>query len=581
MTNREIADILREMSLLYEMDDVSFKPAAYEKAADSIGLLGREVKRIFEQEGRRGLDDIPGVGKAITEHIVALLTEGTFPEYVRMKKRIPADVLGLTAIEDIGPKTVKTLYRRLKIRTVRDLERAARAGRISRLPGFGKRTEQNILKNIGFLKAGGGRRLLGEILPLARELEGRLRRIPEVDHAVVAGSIRRRKETIGDMDVVVTTSSPKKVIDGFLSFPEIDEVLERGRTMVVVRLKNGLHADIRIVPNRSFGSALQHFTGNKEHNVIIRRHAASKGLKLNEYGLWRGKRRLASRTEQEVYRALGLPYIQPELRTASGELEAALEDRLPDIIPYGSVRGDLQVQTDWTDGVASIETMAEAAMELGHEYLAVTDHTKSLAMTGGLDDRQVARQAKEIDRLNASLRRRRKGFTILKGSEVDILKDGRLDLSDRTLARLDFVGAAIHSSFKLKASEQTERMIAAMRHPHVDAIFHPTGRIINKRPAYDLDMAAVLRAAKETGTAMEINAFPDRLDLRDAHVRLAMDLGVKLIIDTDAHAPEHLRYLDFGVAVARRGWARRRDVLNTRPLKSLLNWLKKPKDKRH
>jgi DNA polymerase (family 10) len=331
-----------------------------------------------------------------------------------------------------------------------------------------------------------------------------------------------------------------------------------------------------VVPDDTYGAILHHFTGNKDHNILLRLLAKKKGLMLNEFGLFKGKKRIASRTEEEIYAGLGLPFIEPELRTGGGEIEAAVAGTLPKLIPYGAIRGDLQVQTSWTDGAASIEKMAEAAKKLGLDYMAVTDHTKALAMTGGLDEKALAKQGKEIDALN----RKHANFTILKGSECDILKDGSMDLNDAALASLDFVGASIHSFFKLTGKEQTARMITAMKNPHVDAIFHPTGRKINKRPPYDIDILEVLKAAKATGTLMEIDAYPDRSDLRDEHVRMAVKLGVKLLIDTDAHHPSHLEWMDLGVAIARRGWAEKKDVLNTRPLKDLLKWLQTPKPQR-
>ncbi len=397
---------------------------------------------------------------------------------------------------------------------------------------------------------------------------------------MVAGSIRRRQETIGDIDILVTTGEPERVMEKFIGLPETAEVLEHGPTKTAVRLANGMQADLRVIPEASFGAALQYFTGSKEHNVLTRKLAAAKGLKLNEYGLWKGKKSVAAGTETEVYRAIGLEYIEPELRTASGEIEAAAAGRLPRLIPYGSIRGDLQVQTDWTDGSHSVADMAEAAQRRGLEYLAVTDHTQALAMVGGLDEKKLARQGREIDALNARLARSGAKFRVLKGSEVDILRDGSLDLDDEALKKLDFVGASVHSLFRLSRAEQTARVIKAMRNPHVDAIFHPTGRVLNQRDAYDLDMEEVIKAAKATGTALEIDAYPNRLDLKDTHVRLAVAAGVKLIIDSDAHRPEHFGFLDLGVATARRGWASKKDVLNTVSYKDLKKWLDKAKDKR-
>ena len=576
LTNGQIAEHLEETGLFYEMQGVQFKPRAYARAADEVGSFGRDVSSLFKEKGLKGLREIPGVGPGIAAHIAALLETGTFSEYEKLRAKTPIDVLGLTRIENVGPKTALLLYRKLGVKDVAGLERAAKAGKIGKVPGLGAKTEQNILKGIGFVRAAGDRRILGHVLPLAQRIEEEMRKVAGVRHAVVAGSVRRRQETIGDFDFLVTTSKSERAMEEFASLPEVKSVVEHGPTKMTVRLQNGMLADLRVIEDVAFGAALQYFTGDKQHNVLVRQIAIKKGLKLNEYGLWRGKKRLAARSEEEIYKALGFPYIEPELRTAEGELEAARKGALPKLIPYGSVRGDLQVQSEWTDGAAPIEAMAVAAKKRGLEYIAVTDHTKALAMVGGLDEKTLAKQGREIDRLNRTLR----GFRVLKGSECDILKDGKMDLSDAALAALDFVGASIHSHFNLTEKEQTARMIAAMKNPHVDCIFHPTGRIIGQRPPYGIDMLEVLKAAKATGTAKEIDAYPDRSDLRDEHVRMAVKLGVKLIIDTDAHHPSHLGYLDLGVAIARRGWAEKKDVLNTRPLKELMIWLKTPKSKR-
>lgn len=577
MTNAQIVNELREMALYYEMDGIGFKPAAYEKAADSVAASGVEAAQLYKQDGLKGLKTIPGVGEGIAHHIETLLKGKDFLEHAKFRKKYPIELLALTSIENVGAKTAKTLYQKLKVRNLQDLEKAALAGKISNLPGFGKKSEENILVGIALKKKTGDRKILGYVLPLAEKLVAEIRRIPGVKQAEVAGSVRRRQETIGDLDILVTTSDSEKVMAVFTGFPEVDKVLEHGPTKTTVRLTNGMQADIRVIADESYGAALQYFTGSKEHNVVVRKMAITKGLKLNEYGIWRSKKRIASRTEADVYKALGLTYIEPEIRTDTGEIEGANKKKLPKLIPYGSVLGDLQTQTDWTDGEASIEAMAEAAMARGLKYICVTDHTKSLAMTGGLDEKGLARQAKAIDQLNKKYRGK---FTILKGAEVNIMKDGSLDIDDVALAKLDFVGAAVHSHFKLSREEQTMRVITAMRNRHVDAIFHPTGRLINTRAPLDLDMAALVNAAKVTGTALEIDAFPDRSDLKDAHVRMAVEAGVKLVIDTDAHAPAHFDFLNLGVAIARRGWASKRQVLNTLKPLDLLKWLRTPKNKR-
>lgn len=576
LTNEEIAKQLEETGMLYAMLGVEFKPRAYERAAEEVASFGRALADLYAEKGEKGLREVPGVGPGIAAHVQALLETGSFAEHEKLRKKVPIDVLALTRVENVGPKTAFLLYKKLGVRNVAELEAAAKTGKIAKVKGLGAKTEANILKGIAFVRGAGDRKILGHVLPLANSIEQAMRKVSGVRHAIAAGSVRRRQETIGDLDFLVTTSKPEAAMEEFAALPDVSEVVEHGPTKMTVRLKNGMLADLRVIEDAAFGAALQYFTGSKDHNVQVRTLAIKKGLKLNEYGLWKGKTRVAARTEEEVYRKLGLPYIEPEIRTAEGEVEAAKAKKLPKLIPYGSVRGDLQVQTDWTDGAAPIAAMAAEAKKLGLEYIAVTDHTKALAMVGGLDERKLAKQGADIDRLNA----RTNSFRVLKGTECDILKDGRMDLSDAALASLDFVGASVHSHFNLPEEAQTARVIAAMRNPHVDCIFHPTGRVIGQRPPYGIDMLAVLKAAKATGTAMEIDAYPDRSDLRDEHVRMAVKLGVKLIIDTDAHHPSHLQYLDLGVAIARRGWASARDVLNTRPAKELLAWLKTPKKKR-
>lgn len=575
LSNEEIAANLEETGELYASQGVQFKPRAYERAAGEVASFGRSIADLYKEKGERGLREIPGVGPGIAEHIAALLKTGKFSEHEKLRKAVPIRMHELTRIEHVGPKTALELYKKLGVRDVADLRKAIAKGKL-RKAGISEKLEEKITKGLAFLKSSGDRQILGLILPLAARIEDEIRGIPGVKRVTTTGSIRRRQETIGDLDFIATASDTEAAMVAFTKLPQVKETIERGRGMTTVRLDNGMHADLMVVPDDAYGAILHHFTGGKDHNIQLRTLAAKKGFMLNDTGLWKGKKRIASRTEEDLYSGLGLPFIPPELRTGEGEIEAAIAGVLPDLIPYGSVRGDLQVQTSWTDGAASIATMAEEAKKLGLDYMAVTDHTKALAMTGGLDEKALARQGKEIDALN----RKHQAFTILKGSECDILKDGSMDLNDAALASLDFVGASVHSFFKLSGAAQTARMIAAMKNPHVDCIFHPTGRKINQRPPYDLDMLEILKAAKATGTAMEIDSYPDRSDLRDEHVRMAVKLGVKLIIDTDAHHPAHLEWMDLGIAIARRGWAEKKDVINTRPLKELMKWLKTPKARR-
>jgi DNA polymerase (family 10) len=576
MTNADVAKVLREMSLFLDMTGVAFKPRAYEKAAYSVEALDRPLAETYAGGGVKALAEIPGVGKGIAERIEELLKTGRCKDHEKLRKATPVDAAGLTAIEGIGPKMVKLLYDDLGIRTVADLEKAARAGKIRTLPHFGEKTEQKILRGIGFLRQGSGRRPLGHVLDLAREIETRLRNLPGVEQVAVAGSIRRRKETIGDADFLVVASKPQKVMDFFVAMPEVAHVHGKGTTKTMVRLENGMDADLRVVPAESFGAALHYFTGSKDHNVAVRRIAQDKGWKLNEYGVFKGEERIAGRTEEEVYDVLGLSYIPPELRENTGEIEAAKAGTLPKLIERGALRGDVQIQTTWTDGANSIEEMVEAARRLGLEYIAITDHTRGLAMTGGSDEKQLLEQIEAIRKLDAKV----KGIRVLTGAEVNIDREGNLDIADEVLARLDVVGVAVHSHFNLPRAAQTRRLIRAIENPHADILFHPTCRVLLRREAIDVDIDAVIAAAKHSGTILEIDAYPDRMDLKDEHVRKAVEAGVKLAIDSDAHNLSHMRFPDdFGIAIARRGWATKADVINTKPVKGFLAALKGGKRK--
>ncbi|MCC7017270.1 MAG: DNA polymerase/3'-5' exonuclease PolX [Rhodospirillales bacterium] len=574
LTNREIVRVLHEMAALYAIEGVEFKPRAYERAAQNIEALEGEVAERYRSGGVKALLAIPGVGKGIAGHIEELLETGRFREYDKLKKKMPVRLDELLLVEGIGPRTVATLWQALKIKDLGGLEKAARAGKIGKLPSFGARSEQKILKGIEFLRKSSGRFVLGFLDPTIRKIEDAVRKFPEVSRAAVAGSVRRRKETVGDIDIQAAAKEPAKVAERFVALPEVEHVYAKGPGRTSVRLKLGLDADLRVVPEESWGAALCYFTGSKAHNVALRARAMAKGCKLNEYGLFKGKTSLAGKSEEEVYRALGLAYIEPELREAAGEIEAAAKGRLPRLIGYGDLQGDLQIQTDWTDGRNSLEEMAEAAEALGLEYIAITDHTRALAMTGGLTEAGIAKQGKAIDALNRKLRAAGKRVTVLKGTEVNILDDGSLDIADDALAQLDVVGAAVHTRFDLPREAQTERIVRAMENPNVDVIFHLTTRIINRRKAIDLDLERIVAAAKRTGTILEVDAFPDRLDINDGMVRACVEAGVKIAIDSDAHAAEHLRFLECGIAQARRGWAEKKDVVNALPLRQFLAALK-------
>ncbi len=563
------------MSALWEMKGVQFKPRAYEKAALQIEALTESVKDIYAQQGLKGLTGIPSIGIGIAQHIEELLRTGHFHEYEKLKKGVPVKLSELLSIEGVGPRTIKVLWQKLRIKDLTGLEKACNEGKISKLPHFGRKSEEKILKGIQFLKQSRGRQILGYVLPEIENLEKLIRSWPEVEVAVVAGSVRRMKETIGDIDILVVSANPQKVMHRFVELPMIEHVYGTGLTKTNVRLKNDLDADIRVVPKESFGAALLYFTGSKDHNIALREIAIKKGFKLNEYGLFKGNKIIAGKTEEEVYKALGFSFIPPELREDSGEIEYFQEKgSAAKFIDYDDLKGDLQTQTNWTDGEDSIEDMAKAAIEKGLQYIVITDHTKSLAMTGGCDERKLSRQMKEIDRINNNLKKKRIAFRILKGAEVNILRDGSLDINDEWLAKLDVVGAAIHSHFELGKQEQTKRVLRAMKNPNVDILFHPTGRVLQRREAIALDMDKILKGAKQTHTVLEIDSIPDRLDLKDEYIRKCSEIGVKMSIDSDAHSSNQFHFLQFGIAQARRGWAKKSDIINALPLQQFLQALK-------
>jgi len=555
MKNREIAKILYEMADLLEIKGVEFKPRAYRRAAINIESLGVDVEELYK---RGELEKVPGVGKSIAEKIVEYLKTGTIKKWEELKKEIPVDIESLSSIEGLGPKMIKTLYQKLGVKNMDDLERAAKQGRIRRLKGFGVKTEEKILESIEFARKKQERFILGYILPEANAIVENLK--PHVDRISLAGSIRRRKETIGDMDILAVSSKPEVVMDIFTNMKGVDKVLAKGITKSSIRLTSGIQVDLRIVEHKSFGSALQYFTGSKEHNIELRKIAIKKGYKLNEYGLFKGDEQIAGENEEDVYRTLGLEWIPPEMRENRGEIEAAMNKNLPRIVDYGDIKGDFHMHTKWSDGANSIEEMVEEAIKMGYEFITIADHAGSLKIAGGMDEEDIKEQAKEIEKI----RKKYEGeIEIFQGAEVNITKEGKIDVSNNVLKNLDIVIAAIHSAFRMDEKEMTSRLINAMGNDYVDIIAHPTGRIILKRDAIKLDIEKVLDTAKEKDIAMEINAYPERLDLNDVNVKLAVERGVKLTIGTDSHSKNHLRYIELGKGVARRGWATKKDIINT------------------
>ncbi len=578
MTNLEIAKIFREIAILYEMQEVSFKPRAYERVAASMESLGQNAADIYETGGLKALEKIPGVGKNTALHIEELIKTGQLKLYKKLKKSLPIDIDELTSVLGVGPKTIQVLYKKLKIKNVADLEAAALSGKIAKLPNFGEQSQGKILKGLEFHKKSHGRFLLGHVLPIAREIEARLGKIPGVDKVQTAGSVRRRQETIGDIDTLITAKHPEKVMEIFTRMPEVDEILSRGPTKTTVRLKFGIQADVRILPPEDYGSALQYFTGDKNHNIETRKIAIGKGLKLNEYGIFRGKKKLGGKTEEEIYKILGMKWMEPEIRTASGEIEAALRQAqgkpngLPKIIGYDDIKGDLHLHTKWSEGLNTIEEMALAGKKLGYEYISISDHVGTLHIAHAMDDKKILRQIKEIDKLNDEFAKKKIGIKILKSAETNISADGDIDLPRKILDKLDIVLAGVHDHFNLPKEKMTARIIRAMQHPNVNILVHPTGRVLFQRPPYEIDLDKILKAAKEFGVAMEINAFFDRLDLRDEDIRKAVGLGVKMAINTDAHNKNQMQLMEYGIAQARRGWATKKDILNTQPLDTLLKF---------
>lgn len=573
LTNADVARELRELGFLTEVEggeNVQFRARAYYKAADTVENLSENISALYAQGGINALLELPSIGKAIAAKIEQFIQEGKISQLEELKKKIPIKIDELQGIEGIGPKTVKILYDKLHITDIAGLERAAAEGKLRKVPGFTERKEKDVLKRIEFFHRGKGRRLIGEIYPLVKEIESRLLRVAGVKQAVVAGSVRRMRETVGDIDYLVSSNKPEAALEFFVKMPEVDEIIAKGPAKAFVKLTGGIDADLLVVPAESWGSALQYFTGSKEHSVDLRKIAIAKGLRLNEWGVYKGESKVAGETEEQIYKVLGLQWIPPEMRENRGELELARQGRIPELIEYGGLKGDLQVHTDRTDGTASMEQMAAAAREFGLDYIAITDHTKSLAFAGGLDEDELLDQANKAVELSDNI----EGMRVLSSAEVNILKDGTLDIANNVLDKLDLVGAAIHSNFSLPIEIQTERLIKAAKNPSVDIIFHPTGRIINRREGYPVDMEKVIDVALDTGTALEVDAHYDRLDLKDEHVRMAVKKGVKLTIDSDSHHPIHFAYLVFGIAQARRGWATANDVLNTLPVAGLLSVLK-------
>ncbi len=572
MNNQEIARIFNEIADLLEIKaENPFRIRAYRRAALNIESLAGDVAETPKDE----LMKVPGIGQDLAGKIEEYVKTGRIQAYEELKKELPEGLGVLLSVPGLGPKTAKLLSEKLKIRNLQDLERFASEHKLSGLPGIKEKTEENILKGIGMLKRGMERQPLGKVLPIADDILERLRQKAPVRQLSIAGSIRRWKDTIKDIDILAISDDPKSVMNVFVRLPSVRDILMQGPTKSSVILREGIQVDLRVVEEDSFGAALAYFTGSKSHNIRLREMAVRAGLKINEYGVFREKddKKVGGGKEEDIYRVLGLPFIPPELREDAGEIEAALEGRLPELVTLSDIKGDLHVHTKRSDGSHDCDELIQEAKKRGYEYIAITDHSKGLGIARGLSEERLLEERKEIGAINKKLR----GFKLLAGVEVDIRSDGRLDFADDILRQLDIVVASIHSGFRQGREQITGRLVAAMRNPYVSVIAHPTGRLIGERDPYEVDMAEVLKVAKETGTAIEINAYPLRLDLNDVYAKTAKEMGVPLVISTDTHITSQFNYMAYGVSIARRGWLEKKDVLNTLGYQSLMKALKKKK----
>lgn len=569
ITNSDIAADFYELAALLELDNSNpFRVRAYRNAARTIENLPTELADMIAQG--QDLTEIAGIGKDLAQKIIELVNTGKLPLLAELHKKIPVEIDDLLHIPDLGPKRIKHLYEELNIKTLADLTQALENSKISQLEGFGDTITTKINDAVQKKLHQEKRITYHSAKKILQPILAYLQQTPQIKTVTVAGSFRRCQDTIGDLDILAVTTG-SKAIEHFAKYPSATKIISQGEARSTIILRSGFQVDLRIIDAKSFGAALQYFTGSKTHNIATRTIAINKNLKLNEYGVFKNRKAIADKTEAEVYQAIGLDYIPPELRENRGEIEAAQKHKLPKLITLADIKGDLHCHTNFTDGHDTIEAMAKAAQQLGYEYMAITDHSKHVTIAGGMDAKELKHQITAIDKLNTKL----KNFRILKSVEVDILEDGSLDLPDFILKELDFTVCAIHYKFNLPRDKQTERILHAMDNPYFNILAHPTGRLLNIREPYDIDMEKIMRAVRDRGYIMEVNSQPERMDLTDIHCKMAKELGVKLAISTDSHSTATLNYMQYGINQARRGWIEAKDVINTQSLKKLLHLLKR------
>ena len=569
MLNKKLAEIFEEIADMLDLGekDLFFEVRAYRKIAQTLETMQEDVGDIYAKGGVKAIDDLPGVGKSTAELIEEYIKTGKMKKYTALKKKYPIDFNSITKIQGMGARKAFKLYRALGVKNIEDLKKAVEKHKIRDLEGFGEKSEQDIQKGLEFLEKAGGRVAIGIALPVAESTIAQLKESKFVERAVIAGSARRMRETVGDLDILVISEDQQKVLDFISKMKEVEAVIAKGPTKISVVLKMGLNCDFRIIERESFGAALQYFTGSKDHGVQVRQIAVKKGYSLNEYQLSdKNGKKIVSLTEQEIYNKLGLDYVEPEMREARGEVELAASHKLPKLIELGDIKGDLQMHTRHTDGQNTIEEMAQKGIELGYEYIGLTDHSKSEFQARGMDEKRFAKYFEEIDKANEKLGGKIK---ILKSGEVDILKDGSLDLENKTLDQMDYVLCSLHSSFQLGKEEQTRRVIKAFESGYVNIFGHPTARLINQRDPVQLDLDKVFESAKENGVIMEIDSIIDRLDLNDENTIRARKAGLRFAIDSDAHQKANMEFMRYGIGTARRGWLTKEDVVNTLPLSKL------------